>query len=51
MSANEDNVIQSIDSIEMYTYGTNKEIIHTKKEIKWINIIQQLTMTMLQNKI
>ena len=33
--------IQSIDSIETYAYGTNKEIIHRKEEMKYSNIIKQ----------
>ena len=33
--------IQSIDSIETYAYGTNKEIIHRKEEMKYNNIIKQ----------
>ena len=32
LSANDDKRIQSIDSIETYSYGTNREIIHRKKK-------------------
>ena len=32
--------MQSINSIETYTYGTIEEIIH-KKETKCVNIIKQ----------
>ena len=42
MSVNDDKRIQSIDSIETYAYGTNEEIVNTKKEkIKCISIIIQ----------
>ena len=53
-SANADKRIQSIDSVETYAYGTNKEIIDRKKEMKCNSIIKQyqnwLTMTILQRK-
>ena len=52
MSANDDKRIQSKDSIKTCAYGTNKEIIHRKEEIKCNNIIKKYqkwsTMTMLQ---
>ena len=32
LSANDDKRIQSIDSIETYSYGTNREIIHRRKK-------------------
>ena len=32
LSANDDKRIQSIESIETYSYGTNREIIHRKKK-------------------
>ena len=31
-------MIQSIDSVETYAYGTNEELIHRKEEIKCNNI-------------
>ena len=40
-SANADKRIQSIDSVETYAYGTNKEIIDRKKEMKCNSIINQ----------
>ena len=53
-SANADKRIQSIDWVETYAYGTNKEIIDRKKEMKCNSIIKQyqnwLTMTILQRK-
>ena len=33
--------MQSIDSIETYAYGTNKDLICKKEEIKCNNIIKQ----------
>ena len=39
LSANDDKRIQSIESIETYTYETNKYIIYENEEIKNINII------------
>ena len=39
LSANDDKRIQSIESIETYTYETNKYIIYKNEEIKNINII------------
>ena len=41
MSANNDKIIQSIDSIETNGYGTNEDIIHKKEEYKSTNIIKQ----------
>ena len=34
VSSNDDKGMQSIDSIEAYAYGTSKDIIVTKEEIK-----------------
>ena len=39
LSANDDKRIQSCDSVERYTYGTNKEILQKKEEIKCNNRI------------
>ena len=33
--------IQSIDSIESYAYGTSKDLVSKKEEIKCNNIIKQ----------
>ena len=33
--------IQSIDSIEAYTYGTSKDLVSKKEEIKCNNIKKQ----------
>ena len=41
MCANDGKIIQSIDSLEKYAYGTNEEMIHRKEEIKGNNIIKQ----------
>ena len=32
--------MQSTDSIETYTYGTSKDLVNEKKEIKYNNIIK-----------
>ena len=40
MSTNDDKIIQSIDLIGTYPYGTNQETIHKKEEIKCKNIIK-----------
>ena len=43
--------MQSIDSIETYTYGTSKDLVSDKDEIKCNNIIKRhkkwLTLMML----
>ena len=41
LSSNNDKRMQSIDSIETYTYGTNKDLVSEKEEIKCNNIIKQ----------
>ena len=41
MSANYDKRIQSIDSIETYTYRMSKDLVCKKEEIKKSNIIKQ----------
>ena len=33
--------MQSIDSIEIYAYGTSKDLVSKKEEIKCNNIIKQ----------
>ena len=33
--------MQSIDSIETYEYGTSKDLVREKEEIKCINIIKR----------
>ena len=38
LSANDDNKIQSIDSIESCAYGTSKNVVYKKEEIKCNNI-------------
>ena len=40
-SGNDDERIQSIDSIETYAYGMNKDLVCRKKEIKRNNKIKQ----------
>ena len=41
MIAIENKRTEWIDSIKTYAYGTNEKKIHTKEEIKWINLIKQ----------
>ena len=41
MSAKVDERIQGIILIETYGYGTNKEVVYRKEEIKCINIMKQ----------
>ena len=36
-----DKIIQTMDSIERYSYGTNDKIIYEKEEIKCINTRKQ----------
>ena len=38
---NDDKRIQSIDSIETFTYGLRKDLVCKKEEIKCNNIIKQ----------
>ena len=51
LSSNDDKRMQSIDSIEIYAYGTSKVLVSEKEEIKSSNIIKQykkwLTLIML----
>ena len=41
LSSNDDKIIQSIDLIETYAYGTSKGLVSKKQEIKCNNIIKQ----------
>ena len=41
LSVNDEKRIWSIDSIETYGYGTKKDWVYKKEEIKWNNIIKQ----------
>ena len=41
LSSNDNKRIQSIDSIETYAYGTSKNIISDKEEIKCSNTIKR----------
>ena len=51
LSSNDDKRMQSTDSIESYAYGTSKDLVSEKEEIKCSNMIKQckkcLTLTML----
>ena len=50
----DDKRMQSIYSIETYSYGTSKDLVHEKEEIKCNNIIHwyknRLTLMVLQKK-
>ena len=41
LSSNDDKRMQSIDSIEIYTHRTSKDLVFKKEEIKCKNIIKQ----------
>ena len=41
LSSNDGKIIQSIDLIETYAYGTSKDLVSKKQEIKCNNIIKQ----------
>ena len=40
LSSNDDKRMQSIDSVETYAYGTSKDLVSEKEEIKCKNIIK-----------
>ena len=54
LSSNNDKRMQLVDSIETYAYGTSKDLVSEKEEIKCNNIIKRykkwLTLMMLQKK-
>ena len=41
-SSSDDKRMQSIDSIETYPYGTSKDLVCEKEEIKCNNIIKKI---------
>ena len=41
LSSNDDKRMQSVDSIETYAYGTSKDLVSDKEEIKCNNIIKR----------
>ena len=41
LSSNDDKRMQSIDLIETYAYGTSKDLVSEKEEIKCNNIIKR----------
>ena len=41
LSSNDDKRMESIDSIETYTYGTSKDLVREKEVIKRNNIIKR----------
>ena len=54
LSSNDDNRMQSINSREIYAYGTTQYLVSKKEVIKCNNIMKQykkwLTLMMLQKK-
>ena len=41
LNSNDDKKMKSIDSIEKYGYGTSKDLVSEKEEIKFNNIIKR----------
>ena len=41
LSSNDDKRMQAIDSIETYAYGTSKDLVSEKEEIKCNRIIKR----------
>ena len=41
LSSNNDKIVQSIDLTETYAYGTSKDLVSKKEEIKCSNTIKQ----------
>ena len=41
LSSNEDKRMHSVDSIETFEYGTSKDLVREKEEIKCSNILKQ----------
>ena len=54
LSSNHRKIMQSIDSIESYVYGINKDLVCNREEINSNNVIKQykksLTLIILQKK-
>ena len=48
MSSNDNKRIQSIDSIETYTYGTSKDLVCEKEETKQFNKTIQTCLNMIK---
>ena len=41
LSSNDDKRMQAIDSVEMYVYGMNKELVWKKEKLKCNSMIKQ----------
>ena len=41
LSSNEDKRMHSVDSIETFEYGTSKDLVSEKEEIKCSNLLKQ----------
>ena len=40
LSANDDKIMKSVHSIKAYAYGTNKDLLNEKEELKYNNSIK-----------
>ena len=45
LSSNDDKIMQSMGLIETYAYGTSKDLVSKKEEIKCNNIIKRYKRT------
>ena len=41
LTSNDDKIMQSIDSIEKYLYGTSKDVVSEKEKVKCNSIIKR----------
>ena len=41
LTSNDDKIMQSIDSIEKYLYGTSKDLVSEKEKVKCNSIIKR----------
>ena len=41
LTSNDDKIMQSIDSIEKYLYGTSKDLVSEKEKVKCDSIIKR----------
>ena len=48
LSTSDDKIVQSINSIETYAYGTSKELACKREEVECNNIIKQYKDTLLK---
>ena len=53
LNLNDDKIMQTMDLIETYAYGTSKDLVNGKEKIKCDNLMKNtkwLTLMLLQNK-